>query len=247
MGKFVKKAVSETASTSTAENPKSPKGFVDGTRYSRAAENIQPVIDQLDTLKKSLLINASDVTSIEEDRRREGETYAFDLKLKRSKELATFAAEDAERLAEIAEKDAAVTAAEDELLSLLSLTRNADGNVPPPKMIRTAFEARIKAVDTAAEGRGKGMAKAEYETTKKVDDAQAATKLALLEQKNAQLEAANTALAAQNKSLLEAQAKTNDTVAEVAKQGLAAAAGVVKQGNDALGSAANAGAGRIGR
>lgn len=241
MAKFVKKG---TETSAPSEAVKSPKGFIDAARYSRAAESIRPAIEQLEALQKSLLNGAGDVAAIEEARRQEGETYAFDLKLARDKKLAEIAKEDAERAAELDAREAKLTEAEDEFLSLLALSRTPDETVPATRTIRTAFEAKVVAVDRAAEARGRGMAKTDYETQKKIDVAEAAKDKALLDQENNQLKRTNAALEAQVKDLLAANGRTNEMVAGVATKGLEAAAGVVAKGNEALGNAANSGSGR---
>lgn len=231
---------SNSASGGTAEGPKSPRGYADGSRYARAAEGIQPAIDQLEAVKKGLLAGAAEVTAIEEERRREGETYAFNLKMKRDAQLAIFAKEDEKREADFAARETALSAAETDFGELVGVTPTAGDHLATGKALRTAYETTLKGATAAGEKAGKEAAQAAYNIQKKVDDANASTTLKLLEQKVATLEAANAKLEAANQQLAQANQRLTDQNADVAKTGLNAAGGVVSQGNQALNTAAGA-------
>lgn len=246
MAKFEKKADATTTATTSTETAKSPireggrQGFVDAARYTRAADGLQPAIDQLDTLRKSLLAGAADVAAIEEARRQEGATYDFNLKLKRDVQLAEFAKEDAKREADFEKRDQALTAAEVSFGKLVDVSPTSGDHLATSAALHEAFNTKLEQEYKEGEKAGKESAAAAYAINKKVDEANAAKETALLKQENEQLKAANAKLESQYKALLDAQAKVNETVAEVAKTGLQAAGGVVNQGNAALGTAAGA-------
>lgn len=225
-------------SAPAAEGPKVPRGYVDGKKYFTALATVKTLSEQLEGIQKSLTESATEVVGIEEQRRQEGATFAFDLKLKRDAQLAVFAKEDEDRRDAFSKRDAALLTAEDVFTELLGVGVTVNDHAATGKAIRVSYETALKAAAAAGETTGKAAAAASYNIAKKVDDANAATKLALLEQQNTQLTLRNGQLEAQVKQLLDAQAKVNETVADVAKQGLQAAAGVVAQGNNALGTAA---------
>jgi hypothetical protein len=227
--------VATSASSETAV--KSPKGYVDGTRYDAAAREVDGVIGQLDTLRKNLQKGATDVMRIEEERRQEAETYAFNLKMQRQAETAEFEKKFTARAAELDEREASLTASENELISLVGVTR-ADNHLATAKNIRLAFDAKIEAANKAGEGKGKAMAEATYTQQKKLDEANAATKNALLEQENKQLQARNAELKAQNDALLANQQKVVVDMKDVATGAFSAAGGLVGKSQDALANAA---------
>lgn len=239
-----KNAVVSTGSGGTPEPARVLRGYADGKRYLAALNTLKSFSDQLVELKESLGESVAEVTQIEEDRRREGATYAFDLKLERDKQLALITQEDAGREAAFTARDQALTAAENDFAELINVAPVSGDHLATGKALRGAFEAAIRSATAKGEHAGKAEAAVTYTTQKKVDVAEAAQALALLTQKNAHLEAMNADLKAQNAALVTQNGKLTESNADVAKTGLNAAAGVVKQGNESLSTAASAPGGR---
>lgn len=237
-----------TAPSATQEGTKVPRGNVDSRRLTTALGSVREVKDQLETVEKGLLERAAEVATIEEDRRREGETFSFNLRLERDKQKATIAKEDEAREAAFTSRDQTLTAGEKEFAHLTGVTL-IDNHLDNGKNLRAAFETKLAAARADGEAAGKAVAMQSYGIQKRIDDANAKGALDLLNQKNAHLEAANVELKSANLKLMETQALVNATVADVAKTGLNAAAGVVSQGNQALGNAAGTvpGGSRTGR
>lgn len=229
-----------TAGKTETEGPRIPRGYADGKRYLGALVTIKTLQDQLEGVEKGLAESVGEVTAIEEARRQEGATFAFDLKMKRDAQLAAFAKEDATREAEFTGRDQALAAAEADFGELLGVTPDAGDHLSTGKALRIAFDAAIKNATAAGEAGGKTAEAAKYAIQKRIDVAEAAKDLELLKQKNAQLEKENGELKVTNARLLDAQAATNATVADVAKTGLNAAAGITAKGQDALTTSAGA-------
>lgn len=158
--------------------------------------------------------------------------------MERQKVLDGYAREDAEREAKLQTRETAVKDAEDELLGMLKVSRDPEGKTPALKVIRTAFDARVAEADKAGEGRGKGIAKAEYETQKKLDVAEAAKDKALLEQENGQLKARNAALEKQVADLLAQQGTVVGHMKDLGLGALQASAGVQGKAVESLQTAA---------
>lgn len=241
---FQKKNAVVATGSGTTEGPKVTRGYVDGKRYGAALSSIKILKEQFETIEKGLAESAGEVTAIEEARRQEGATYTFDLTLQRDKQLAEFAKEDEERGTAFTARDQALSAAETDFTELLGVAPIAGDHLATGKSIRIAFTEAIQKATTKGEHAGKAEAAVTYTTQKKVDVAEAAQALALLTQKNAHLEAMNADLKAQNAALVTQNGKLTESNADVAKTGLNAAAGVVKQGNESLSTAASAPGGR---
>lgn len=240
MGFPKKSDKSDTSATSAAfEAPK--RGAVDSKKFAAPLSNVRTLQGQLADIAASLEASAKETAGIEEERRQEGEKYAFDLKLARDKQLAEFARQDAEREAAFAGRESALTIAEGDFAELLGVEVTPGDHLATGKALRTALETKLGAEFERGKKDGATAAKASYEIAKQIDAANAKTELALLTQKNAQLEKENNELKTANAKLLEAQATTNATVADVAKKGLEAAAGVRDGANAALSSAAGVG------
>lgn len=239
---FTKKT--DKAETSTAsDEPKKfggAKGAVDSRRFEAPIHNVRALKDQLTAIEAGLEATAKDTATIEEERRQEGATYTFNLKLEREKQLAEFAKQDAERGALFLAREQSLTAAESTLTELIGVEPIIGDHLLTDKALNMAFEAKLEQRYLEGEKKGKEAATASYNIAKQVDAANAKTDIELLKQKNTQLEAANADLKSQNQRLLDSQAHTNDTVADVAKAGLTAAAGITQQANNALGTAAGA-------
>ena len=230
---------SDTTAAATSEVPK--RGAVDSKKFATPLAGLRTIQDQLAGIAASLEASAKEAAGIEEERRQEGERYEFNLKLAREKQLAEFAKQDAEREAAFAGRESALTIAEGDFAELLGVEITAGDHLATGKALRTALEAKLTSELERGKKEGTTAAKASYEIAKQVDAANAKTELELLKQKNAQLEKENNELKAANAKLLEAQATTNATVADVAKKGLEAAAGVRDGANAALSSAAGVG------
>jgi len=245
------KAASTGEGTAAHEPVKSttPRGFVDSKRYTVPLTLLHTLQEQLAGMASSLEGSAKEVAGIEEDRRQEGATHAFDLKLKRDAQLTAYAQQDAEREASFADRDMTLTSAETDFCSLLGIEITPGNHLTNGKAIKTAFDECLKAQFLAGQEDGLSRAQASAAVQKQIADAIAVTDKKLLEQENKQLKDAVNELKAANAKLLDAQTTTNATVAEVAKTGLNAAAGVVSKANDALGTAAGAypGGSRTGR
>lgn len=237
---FTKKNADAATTAPTNDAPKSPKGFVDATKIAKVATDVGSVIASVEEIKKRLDASAAEMSLIEEARRQEASTFAFDLKMKREGQLAVFLKQDEEREASFTQRETFLTEGEEELCSLLGVPRS-DDHMATAKTLRLAFAQKIEDTLKAGEGKGKGQAKDFYETAKKIDDAAGATKLALLTQENEQLKVRNAALDKQNVELLANQSKVVEQISSVAKGAFDAAGGVVSKGNEALGTAAGAG------
>lgn len=238
MAQFQKKAA---AAETTPEEPKkvgTPKGAVDSKKFDAPLHAVRTLRDQLTSIEQGLEASAKETASIEEERRQEGATFTFNLKLEREKQLADFAKQDAERAATFSARENALTIAEGDFGELLGVDITPGDHLTTGKALRTALEAKFKEQFDAGEKKGKDAATASYNIAKQVDAANARTELELLKQKVATLEASNAKLETANKQLAEANQRLTDQNAEVAKTGLNAAAGVVAQGNSALSSAA---------
>ncbi len=237
MAQFQKKTAAETA---TEESKKSValKGAADSKKYDAPLALIRAFKTQLEGLEAGLEASAKEVADIEEERRREGSTYAFNLKLDRDKQLAEFAKQDAERTATFAGRENALTIAEGDFGELLGVDVTPGDHLATGKALRTALEAKFAERFAAGEREGREAATKSYNIAKQIDTANAKTELELLKQKVDTLEASSAKLEAANKQLAEANQRLTDQNAEVAKTGLNAAAGVVAQGNSALSSAA---------
>jgi hypothetical protein len=242
---FKKKSEIVSSAPQSNEGAKSPRGYVDASKYAKISSNVVGAALELEELAKSLQAGAAEVGLIEESRRQEAATYAFNLKLRRDAELSEFSKEDASREAAFALREAALADSEGELCSLLGLQPNGE-LAPTAKQIRTAYEAKIKQAEDGGEKRGFSTATNNAKQAQTLAEAQAATAGKLLEQENAQLKKANTALELQVKELLAGQGKVIDQISQVAKGAFDAAGGVTSKANDALGVAA-AGAATRGR
>lgn len=212
------------------------------TSYSKAITSAEAVGLQADTLRRLLKESAEETAAFSEQRRREHDQALYDLAKERQDVRDGYAREDAERAAYFAKRDASLREAEDEVLTLLGVTRDVENKVPAAKIFRAAFEQHIKRVDAGGEGRGRGMAKAEYETQKRIDVAEATRASALLEQQNKFLTERNQALERQNAELLGQTTANLERMKDLAARGLDASAGIQGKANEAMASAATAGA-----
>lgn len=225
----------------TTEEPKksgAPKGAADSGRYEAALTLIRTLKVQIEGIEGGLEAGAKDVAGIGEERRQEGERFAFNLKLDRDKQLAEFAKQDTERAASFSARENALTIAEGDFGELLGVDVIPGDHLATGKALRTGLDAKLKEQFDAGKKEGAAGATASYNIAKQVDAANAKTELELLKQKVATLEASNVKLEAANKQLTEANQRLTDQNADVAKTGLNAAAGVVRQGNDSLSNAA---------
>lgn len=209
--------------------------------YDKLSGDIGTSEKVLNDLKLLVKVQSESVAASEQERSRSHEAAMYQLAQERQTVVDRYARDDAEREAIHHARNVALTTAEVDLCTLLSITRTDDGHMQVGKAIELAFNTKIAATDKAAEGRGRGMAQAEYAMQKKIDTAEANTASALLKQENDQLKRENAALVARNGELSSSQQKTVDKIAEVAAGAFSAAGGVVAKGNDALGTAAGAG------
>lgn len=213
------------------------------TNMDVAAEKVEKLAADL---RRTLREQSTVTAAAAEDRRREQDKALYDMAAERQRQLDGYLREDRERDLAYKARETALSEGEDELLSVLNVTRDAEGKVPTARVIRTAFTAHLAKVETAAEGKGKGIAKGEYETAKKIDDANAAGTLALLKQENTQLRERNTSLERQVADLMLQQGKVVGDMKDLAARGLDASAGIQGKANDALSTAASAGTGKTG-
>jgi BMFP domain-containing protein YqiC len=255
MAKFQKKEVIEHASTDPVKTPAAKgftevKGFTDAKRYEAPLGLVRALKTRLSELETELETSAKEVRGIEEERAQEASTYAFKMKLEREKQLAEREKEDKEREEGFTKRENALTIAEGDLAELLGVAVDAQGDhLATGKALRLALEAKLKEQFESGEKKGRAAAAAGYDIAKQVDTANTRTELELLKQKVSNLESVNAKLEAANKQLAEANQRLTEQNAEVAKTGLNAAAGVTRQANDALSSAAGTfpGGSRTGR
>lgn len=204
--------------------------------YSAALAATSKVDDFVTKLRKALKEQADSVALSAEERRREQDKALYDMEVERRKVVDQQAAEDAAREASFKAKTAALNEAVSELCGLLGINNGAE--VPSPKAIRTAFDNAIASAAKAGEGKGAGIAKAAYETQKRIDEALADKNISLLTQSNAQLTARNNALEAQVTELLAQQNQVVGHMKDLGLGALTASAGVQAKANDALAAAA---------
>lgn len=218
-----------------AKGSAAPRGYVDAKRYTDALGAVRTLKEKLSSIEEGLEASSKEMVNIEEVRRQEAETFAFNTAQSRKEQLAIFAEQDKAREAKFKEQQDELAEAQAELAELLGLTGDFD-----KKAVREAFQGKIaKAHDDGVAEAKKELA-ASYETKTAIDAAKASTELALLTQKVTTLEAAKQKLEETNTKLIDANQKLAEQNAEVAKTGLNAAAGVVSQGNQALNTAAGA-------
>jgi DNA repair exonuclease SbcCD ATPase subunit len=208
--------------------------------YTGAVGSIDKAIEHLSGLKDALRQQGTQVGEAGEERRRAHDKAMYDLAKERQAARDAHDREDAEREEAFQKRERAVTDAETELLTLLKVNVPEGEPVPRPQVIREALAKVVADAERGAAARATAEAKREYETQKRIADAEAEKTNALLKQKNEQLEAQNAKLSAQNEALTRAAERTVTDMKEVAAGAFQAAGGVVNQGNAALSSAASA-------
>jgi|SRR5271166_1262442 len=179
--------------------------------------------------------------ALAEQRRRDNEKYEYDLAMSRQAVKDQQAAEDKVRDEAHVKRTNEVHQRENELCSLLGCTweNSFDGR----KVVQAAFAKKVAEVEKAAEGKATGMAKREFEQEKKLDMANNQAALALLNQKNAQLEVQVKTLADQNAKLLQAAETQVSGMKDLAAKGFEAAGAIGTRGMGALETAAQGGLG----
>jgi hypothetical protein len=107
------------------------------------------------------------------------------------------------------------------------------------KKARAALDKKIADAESKGKAIAETQAKKDYETAKKISDAEAATKLALLEAENKRLTADNASLKAANDKLSEQQNTLATRMGDLSTAAFAAAGGMTSKANDALSTAAS--------
>lgn len=233
------------ASVAQRENSQREERFVSNktaTAYATASAALLKIEQNLTAARRELDEQSVQVAIAAEEQRREHEKALYEQAKELKEAQDKQAREDAEREREFETRELNLTAAEDAFLEILGIKRTFNGEgLPTVKQIRDAFTAHVTEVDRKAEGRGKGIALAAYETQKKVDEAAQATSKALLEQENNTLKTRVQALETQNAALIKEQATVLGQMKDLASNGLQAAAGLVGKANDAMQTAVSQG------
>ena len=217
----------------------------DGTiiaTYEKAEAGVDALEVLLANAKRNLRATIVELGEAAEARRREHEKALYDMAAERQSVKDGHAREDAQRNETHARRMALVVEAEDELLGMLGLRREAiESGVPAGRFIRDAFAKRLAAAESAGFSKGMNEAKAEATAAAKLKAAEDATASALLAKENETLKIRNADLESQNKDLLANQQRVVGDMKEVATGAFAAAGGVMAAGQNALGTAAGAG------
>lgn len=240
MAKFQKKMPANVV-TGTGTGEVTPgrarPGLAEAGKYRSAGVTLTALISHLDEVRTSIEQEAANVASIEEERRREGETYAFDLALQRQKQMAAFAVEDEARNKEYQQRVDVIDGIENALGKILKIDMQAPIDI---ELIKETWAAQLAAERKAGEQEARRSAMAEAAVTEKVTSANNNTATQLAAAKIAALEQRLGELSKQNTDLMAALAAANVTAASLAREAFAAAGGVAAKGHDALSTAANA-------
>ena len=204
-------------------------------KYQSASANIAKVEADAVALRRLLDEQAENAAAAAEQRRREQDQAVYDAAVERRRVEDENARYDKERREVLAGIEGRVQEAQEELKGLLGTTDYT------PKGIRVAFDAKIAQVDKVAEGRGRGMAKADYDTQKRIDDATTEKTSALIVQENKQLKERNAALEKEVLDLRNAQSNVVNIMKDLGLGALNASAGIQNKANEALQTAVAAG------
>jgi len=224
MAQFEKKAATDTVSALTGMDKALEKFELD-------------IIAQRRAIKQQ----AEEATLLAEARRRETEKYEYDLAMSRQSVKDQQAAEDKAREEAHTKRVTEVQERESELCALLGCAW--ENSLNGRKTIQTAFAKKVAEIENAATGKAMGMAKKEFEQEKKLADAQNQAALALVNQKNAQLETQVKVLTEQNAKLLQSAETQVSGMKELAAKGFEAAGAIGTRGMGALETAASSGLG----
>ncbi len=212
--------------------------------YTGGITKLEGLLTQLTDVRDALREQGVQVGEAGEERRRHQDTALYDMAQERKAVTDKQKEQDAERAAAHKARETALRDGEEELLTALGVSRDAEGKVPVVKTIRDALDQKLKNAETSGVKEGAGAAKKEYEAAKALDVANAKADKTIQDAKVASLTADNTRLAAENTRLLEAQQAQLTAMKDVAIGSLNAAAGMTGKATESLQTAAAGGNGQ---
>lgn len=211
-----------------------------GTSYAALLALLPTVESHIGGLKVSLRDAADEAARIEDERKRDQDKALYAMNTARQLVLDEHARQDAERMSKHVEENAVLAAAQGEIGNALKIPLTSD-KLANSKAIVFAFSNQLAKAHLDGEGKGKAMAEKEHVADKKLVAAEAATASALLNQKVETLTKERDALQKRCDDLAAQNAKHADAMKELGMGAFSAAGGVVKQGNESLARAAEAG------
>lgn len=214
--------------------------------------NVLSVVDKIDKetggVRKLIREQIESVTISDEEIRRSTAKLKFDMELENQKKKEEYEREfqrvqdERRRAQETIDnnnkvRETALRTAEDEFLSILNASRDAENKVPTWKVIRTAYEKAL--ADSRSQGfqQGASSVKVEYETAKAIYVSENSKDKALAEQKIVTLTEQVKQLTEQNNALLKEQMQNTERMKDLGTEAFRASAGLQSKAQEAMSNA----------